>query len=316
MRGKILVIRGGAIGDFILTLPAIAALRGQFPEAHLEVLGYPHIIGLAQAAGLVDRIQAIEARPLAGFFARHGELAEDWVDYFSEFDLILSYLYDPDGIFEANVRRCTNRQFVAGPHRPQENASLHASKVYLKPLERLAIFDADPVPRLTFNPQSAISRPLVVHPGSGSESKNWPEEKWAELLQQLAEKSDFNFLLIGGEAEGDRLQRLSRSALAGVPAARVHLAQNRPLVELARWMQNGQLFIGHDSGISHLAAALGLPGLLLWASASEEIWRPPSPRITVLRYAKGLANLPASVVVNQLRQIMGALGKPALSSDR
>ena len=84
MRGKILVIRGGAIGDFVLTLPAIAALRRQFPEAHLEVLGYPHIIQLALAGGLVNRIQSIEARALAGFFARGGELAEDLADYFSE----------------------------------------------------------------------------------------------------------------------------------------------------------------------------------------------------------------------------------------
>ena len=88
-RGKILIIRGGAIGDFILTLPAIAALRRQFPEAHLEVLGYPHIAQLAAAGGLVDRVQSIEARALAGFFARRGILAEDLADYFSEFDIIV-----------------------------------------------------------------------------------------------------------------------------------------------------------------------------------------------------------------------------------
>src|SRR5262245_20507452 len=119
-RGKILVIRGGAIGDFILTLPAIAALRQQFPEAHLEVLGYPHIVQLAIAGGLVDRAASIEARALAGFFARGGELAEDLADYFSEFDLIISYLYDPDGIFRINIARCTAAQFLAGPHRPDE----------------------------------------------------------------------------------------------------------------------------------------------------------------------------------------------------
>ena len=93
-KGKILVIRGGAIGDFVLTLPAIAALRRQFPSAHLEVLGYPHIAQLALAGGLVDRVQAIEARALAGFFARNGELSEGLRDYFSEFNVIVSYLYD------------------------------------------------------------------------------------------------------------------------------------------------------------------------------------------------------------------------------
>src|SRR5258707_9635926 len=95
-RGKILVIRGGAIGDFILTLPAISALRRHFPEAYLEVLGYPHIIRLAVEGELVNEARSIEARALANFFARNGELAEELVDYFSEFDLILSYLYDPD----------------------------------------------------------------------------------------------------------------------------------------------------------------------------------------------------------------------------
>ena len=54
-RGKILVIRGGGIGDFIFTLPAITALRRNFPKAHLEVLGYPHIVRLAIAGGLVDQ---------------------------------------------------------------------------------------------------------------------------------------------------------------------------------------------------------------------------------------------------------------------
>ena len=108
-RGKILVIRGGAIGDFILTLPAIAALRRQFPEAHLEVLGYPHIVQLAVAAELVDRVQSIEAGALAGFFARNGKLEPDLADYFSEFDIIVSYLYDPDQIFQTNVLRCSPR---------------------------------------------------------------------------------------------------------------------------------------------------------------------------------------------------------------
>ena len=152
-KGRILVIRGGAIGDFILTLPAIAALRQQFPQAHLEVLGYPHIVQLAKAGGLVDRVQAIEARGLAGFFARNGELSEDLRDYFSEFNIILSYLYDPDEIFKTNVARCSHGQFIVGPHRPDETNAIHATNVFLQPLQRLAIFDADAIPRLAIHYQ-------------------------------------------------------------------------------------------------------------------------------------------------------------------
>jgi heptosyltransferase-2 len=303
-QGKILVIRGGAIGDFILTLPAIAALRRQFPAAHLEVLGYPHIAQLALAGGLVNRVQSIEARALAGFFARHGQLAEDLADYFSEFDLILSYLYDPDQIFQTNVARCTGAQFIVGPHRADERIRLHAAKAYLKPLERLAIFDADPIPRLSLappfrNPPTSTLNHLALHPGSGSDRKNWPEAHWAELLQHLVNFTPFSLFLIGGEAEGERLQRLA----AALPLARCRVAQSLPLAELARQLARCDAFIGHDSGISHLAAAVGLPGLVLWADTAEEIWRPPSERVIVLRHPAGLARLPVEKVLQQLRQL-------------
>jgi heptosyltransferase-2 len=295
-RGKILVIRGGAIGDFILTLPAMAALRHQFPEAHLEVLGYPHIAQLAVAGGVVDRVQSIEARALAGFFARHGDLEEDLADYFSEFDLIVSYLYDPDGIFQTNVARCTGAQFIAGPHRADERTKLHASKAYLKPLERLAIFDADPVPRLSFEPRKAAANELALHPGSGSEQKNWPEASWAELLQHLVISTQFRLLLVGGEAEGERLQRLA----AALPPERLRVAQSLPLADLARLLAGCVAFIGHDSGISHLAAAVGLPGLVLWGDTAEEVWRPPSDKVVVIRHSGGLTRLPVAEVAHQL----------------
>jgi len=307
-RGKILVIRGGAIGDFILTLPAIAALRKHFPDAYLEVLGYPHIAQLAVAGGLADRVVPIGARAMAAFFARGGELAEELVDYFSEFDLIISYLYDPDQIFSTNVARCTQAQFIAGPHRPREGTNIHAAQLYLKPLERLAIFDADPIPRLRMNSQSATpasplfrnaeagERVLALHPGSGGEHKNWPEANWAELLESLINETNFNLLLVGGEAEDERLQRLA----AALPPSRVRVAQSRPLPELAQLLQRCTSFIGHDSGISHLAAAVGLPGLILWGETSEEIWRPPSDKMIILCHPAGLANLPTSDVLDKI----------------
>ena len=326
-RGKILVIRGGAIGDFILTLPAIAALRHQFPTAHLEVLGYPHIVQLAIASNLVDRVQSIEARALAGFFARNGDLEPDLCDYFSEFDLIISYLYDPDRIFQTNVSRCSPAQFIVGPHRPDERGQLHAARVYLRPLERLAIFEADPLPRLRVTekplrvtPGGAPSlqaaghkattdgtnaRPtLALHPGSGSEKKNWPEDKWAELLEHLIRSTQLDLFLIGGEAEGARLQRLA----AALPPARVRVAQSLPLAQLARMLQSCNAYLGHDSGISHLAAALGLPSAVIWGDTAESIWRPPQERVVILRSAGGLHRIEVEQVVAVLANILNLGG--------
>lgn len=319
-RGKILIIRGGAIGDFILTLPAISALRQQFPQAHLEVLGYPHIVQLAIAGGVVDQASSIEARSLAGFFARNGELSTDLADYFSEFDIIVSYLYDPDEIFKTNVGRCSPAQFIACPHRPDERGSVHASKVFLKPLERLAIFEADPVPRLRLSstnqaPAAESSEPapptvaqtagatrLALHPGSGSERKNWPEARWAELLQRIVNLTPFGLLLVGGEAEGERLQRLG----AALPPARTRVAQSLPLPHLARLLAQCQGFVGHDSGIAHMAAALGVPALLLWGASKESVWRPPGDRVLILSNPRGLEHLRVNTVFDSVKRLWPA----------
>lgn len=306
-RGKILVIRGGAIGDFILTLPVVAALRRQFPQARLDLLGYSHIAQLALAGDLADEVRSIEARPLAGFFARNGILDAALQEYFGSFAIIISYLYDPDEIFQANVARCSKAQFIVGPHRPDENASVHATEVFLKPLERLAIFGADTVPRLSLNPRPSTLNQLALHPGSGSAAKNWPEAKWADLLQELIRTTEMNLLLIGGETEEGRLARLSGS----LPTSRVQIADSLPLVELAKRLAVSSAFIGHDSGISHLAAALGLPALVLWGETVEAIWRPQGEQVKIVQVRASLQQLTVRHVLEQLSSVLAKAGSRA-----
>ena len=298
---RILVIRGGAIGDFILTLPVLSALRQQFPNAKLEVLGYPHIAQLAVTGGLADAVRSIEARPLAGFFARGGILDPDLQEYFAGFAIIISYLYDPDGVFEANVRRSCKGQFIAGPHRPDESRNEHATAAFLGPLKRLAIFDADGVPRLTVSERRTPSRLqancIAIHPGSGSEKKNWALENWIELARQLLNASATSLLIVGGEAEFTKIERL-KSALC---QERVKFAFNLPLPALAGRIASCSLFVGHDSGITHLAAAVGVPVIALWAQTSEGVWAPKGDSAFVVRSPAGLGDLEVRTVVDLVR---------------
>jgi hypothetical protein len=266
------------------------------------VLGYPHIAELALAGGLADAVRSIEARSLAGFFAQSGPLAADLAEYFAGFALILSYLYDPDGIFLANVARCSKAQFIAGPHRPDDKASMHATEVFLKPLERLAIFGADPVPRLAPHATRSTQHVLALHPGSGSEKKNWPEARWAELLARLVAETPFRILLIGGEAEGGFLPRLSQT----IPAVRRDICFARPLAEVAHRLSACAAFVGHDSGITHLAAALGVPTLALWGPTNKTVWAPRGEHVRLLGTPRALAALPVADVFDQLQLLIAA----------
>jgi heptosyltransferase III len=120
------------------------------------------------------------------------------------------------------------------------------------------------------------------------------------LLERLLNSTHLDLLLVGGEAEGERLQRLG----AALPPARVRVAQSLPLAELARLLQPCAAFVGHDSGISHLAAAVGLPAAVLWGDTAEEIWRPQGRRIVLLKECGGLGKVTVDRVMSGLGDIL------------
>jgi heptosyltransferase-3 len=286
---RILVIRGGAIGDFVLTLPAIKLLRDRFPAAHLEILGYKHIAALAEKRFYADAVRSIESAALARFFARDSELPIALRDYFNGFDLILTYLYDPDEIFEANVKKYRSGAFIAGPSKVDN--SEHAAFQLARPLKALGLSLTDPAVRLypSETDRSAIrsfrgserADSIALHPGSGSETKNWPIENWRELGDVLLSKGH-KLSIIAGEADTDRT-RLLKAAWNGKP---VQFVENLPLPHLAALLE-GSLFIGHDSGISHLAAAAGARCILLFGWTDPAIWAPANEGVNVLRAPEG-----------------------------
>lgn len=300
-RNQILVIRGGAIGDFIVTLPVFAALREMFPEARLETVAYSGVAQLALEGGLVHGCRSIESRQFAGFFAGKGDLDRDWSTYFNQFAVIISYLYDPDEHLQSNIKRVCEAQYIQGPHRPDETQSIHATEALLKPLERLAIFNPDAVPKLKlkeaeFLPKATGEKWLALHPGSGSERKNWPLDSWLALIQKLLAETSWKLLVIGGEADGQKLEAIQKL----LPVERGMILRNTPLTSVAQALQRSDLFLGHDSGISHLASALGIPGVLLWGPSNQQVWGPRSARMKVIHAGSGLDSVAIEMVWCQL----------------
>ena len=285
---RILVIRGGAIGDFVLTLPAIKLLRDHFPGTHLEILGSKHIAALAEKRFYADAIRSLDSMSLARSFARNSEPPSELADYFARFDLILSYLFDSDKIFETNVRQCA-ATFLAGPSRLDD--SEHATCQLARPLQSIGLSLGDPSARLFPNDEDRIAvrhfhecgaqAAVALHPGSGSETKNWPIENWIKLGDVLLGKGR-RLIIIAGEADAERSRKL-RDAWKGKP---VEFADTLPLPHLAALLER-MLFIGHDSGISHIAAAAGARCLLLFGWTDPAIWAPTNQNVTVLRAPEG-----------------------------
>ena len=296
---NILVIRGGAIGDFILTLPVLAALRNAYPASRLELLAVPSIAAVASEFGLADNVRDLNSLTFTPLFSANGNCSAETGAWLSTFDLIISFAHDPARIFETNVRKYSNAHFIRGPHRPMEPSTEQASTQLLKPIHNFAPVTFD-VGHWTLDLERSPSNTVAIHPGSGSPQKNWPENKWRALLKHLVSTNDDSFLIIGGEAERDRFPALAEV----IPAGRRKIALDLSLIELARELKNCRTFIGHDSGITHLAAVLGVDCIVLWGPTNDQVWRPLGPNVHLLKHPAGLSFLPMETVVNALNGLL------------
>jgi ADP-heptose:LPS heptosyltransferase len=132
---------------------------------------------------------------------------------------------------------------------------------------------------------------LALHPGSGSPSKNWPFSRFVEAARRLAR--DAPWLLLLGPAEAE---------VTAPPEAVV--ARGWPLRRLAAAVSAAGLFVGNDSGASHLAAAAGAPTLALFGPTDPLVWAPLGRAVSTLRTASGrLEDLATDAVVEAARAL-------------
>ena len=279
---RILVLRGGALGDFVVTLPALVALRERWPDGFIEVVGYPHVAELARQGGLADRVTSLHGAGIARFFSLRPEFPDDQVEWIRSFDFILSYLHDPDGVVVDNLKRAGARTVLHGSPLVTDD---HAVDHLLKPLESLAIYARGRAPRLVLPPAPApraLPVPYaVMHPGSGSAKKNAPLPWFLELAHRMEQERAVTPVFLTGEADADVAAQLSACA-----PHRTHL-RDLSLLEAARVLAGAVTYVGNDSGITHLAAALGAPTLAVFGPTDPEQWGPRGEQVRIVRAPAG-----------------------------
>ena len=266
---RILVLRGGALGDFIVTLPALALLRQRWPAARIELAGNATAAALARGPGLLDAVHSQHEARWAQLFSP-GPLPADFAGWLGGFDLVLNYWPDADGELGRRFPVRPGQTFITTGAVPTCGP---ASTHFVAPLRALGL-SAGPTwyPLRGDNPPEGRHGPITLHPGSGSPQKNWPDERWWRLMRDLPGR----FAVILGEAEVERWTPQLSSLT-------VEILTGQTLDALADHLGRCPLFLGHDSGISHLAAACGAPCVLLFGPTDPAIWAPPAPQVQVLR---------------------------------
>jgi heptosyltransferase-3 len=315
---RILFIRGGGLGDFIVTLPTLRLAREKWPEAHIEVLGHPHIAELGVDRFYLNGVRSVNHGPLSAFFTPRAVLDPAWMDYIADFDLVASYFYDPDQLFLTNLQRCQPGRILTHPPRVPEGFAQPAAHYFAGILQPLGLTLGDNGASDFFSSagddDAAASfltglkpgtKLVAIHPGSGGQAKNWAVEKWAELGPRLiASHPNLTLLLVEGEADAPQAEALLE-AWKDLPLLR---ARWLPLPILGALFKRAALFVGHDSGVTHLAGASNreLPVVALFGATDPAVWSPPRSDVTVLQGKKGLGTLSVEEVLAAAQRALGA----------
>jgi heptosyltransferase-3 len=319
---NIVVIRPGAIGDVLLTFPILQALRAKYSSPYITFVSNASVLPLAQASGLVDEVSDYQDMLWSELFSTKGIHTPVLKSRLQAVDMAICWLGDVEGIVERNLHSIGIRQIIIAPGRPPQGERIHIVDYLAKTvgvevdIHKLAYsilggkrgtagdigVRAGAADEVGWRPlRSPSSQNVAIHPGSGGAQKCWPIASFASVIERLWERSR-PVLLLAGPAEAERLAYLRRHLAtppAGRPADMFRVLFNAPLLEVARNLQQCKAYLGNDSGITHLAAMLGVPTVAIFGPSDPVIWRPVGDQVCVIHEPE-LENLPVDVVIEAL----------------
>lgn len=272
------VFHQGALGDFAVTLPMVQWLAGQRP---VRVIADASKAALA--ARLIEGVHAFDGqrREFTLLYAVDGaeRIAATMPDVAREFaqaKLLVSFVSRGDDAWAVNWRKLAPQcaTFFLRLKEPADWPG-HVTQWHRFQLTQQGIM---PLPEWPMNPANIHPQgPVVIHPGSAGRNKCWPVDRFEKLMQALRSRG-MAVQPVLGEVEAEQWPEALRVRWESEFAARVLLR----LSELAEVLQSARLFIGNDSGPSHLAAFMGKPTIAMFGPTSPVSWGPRGPLVTIL----------------------------------
>ncbi|MET9508662.1 glycosyltransferase family 9 protein [Streptomyces flavidovirens] len=272
-RPRVLVLRALGLGDLLTAVPALRALRRGLP-GHEVVLAAPGRLAAAAAAtGLVDRLLPASApgRAVPAELAWDGPGPDVAVDLHGNgppSHLLLQRLR-PGRLF---AYAHPGTPGIAGPY---WRADEHERDRWCRLLDWYGI-PADPGEVWIPQPTAASPAPgaVVVHPGADAAARRWPRERFAAVAQAL-HRSGHEIVVTAGAGEGPLARHVA--AEAGLPPdAVLGGADDVPFGRLAALVARARCVVVGDTGLAHLATALGTPSVVLFGPVAPRLWGPPA----------------------------------------
>ena len=261
-----LICHPGALGDFILTWPCLLSLRAHYQEHRFIAVGRGEHMKLAARFGLIDGYFDVDSRDSVSFFA--GQSLPPGMD---QPDGAVLWMKHSDPIQELLQETSSLPVLFIDPI---INNSVHVLEHYFRNIgDAFSVKIPNPIFQ-DFPEHAPKSRYAFIHPGSGSERKNFNPDLYKNIAFELGMNGYDKIAFLMGPAEIERgLPDLFRKEEIIFP---------ENVDSLADWLQNASIYIGNDSGVSHLAGFLGIPSIVLYKTTDPKIWGVVGRHVTLL----------------------------------
>lgn len=277
---RIVVIFPGALGDFLCFLPALERLAAGRDADLFARSEYAEILPS------VMRTRSLESREISRLFTTGAGRDPELREFFLPYAHVYSWMASSQPAFVANLSSLTNGRLKSFPFRPREWRQ-HITEYYLSCLGESPL--PQPLARIVLRGDAlqwsvrfwrmhdlADGRVLALGPGSGSKEKNWPAEFFSAVARWWRESIRGQVLTFLGPAETaiSEAESLCRSSL---------VVRNESLGKVAALLSRCDLYLGNDSGLTHLAAAVGIATAALFGPSDPVQWAPRGRRVIVAR---------------------------------
>ena len=290
---RFLLYHQGALGDFVLALPILESLHFKFPKARFTIVASDDNLRLIASRPYLEKAVSRDLSCLAVLF-------HDNPSDMRNLERILDFPFDRAFLFgQSNLPTLAQNISLPGVDTVYQISSFpgahnreHVTDFLYSQLSRQGMIL--PKRKAVVDPLEAEKRRgthyagdllknfkkiVVIHPGSGSRKKIWPLKYWKALLTFFEKNMQVATVVLSGPADSEVTAKLFRDDTS----VRLHVIKNWTLPEVVGLLEKASLYIGNDSGISHLAAAVGVSSIVIFGPSDPRVWGPRGENVSIVK---------------------------------
>ncbi|MBZ5633976.1 MAG: glycosyltransferase family 9 protein [Acidobacteriia bacterium] len=281
---RITVIRLRSLGDCVLTTPALALLKSHRPDVRIGVVVEDRFRAVFEGSSLVDEILPPVARTIAQWRSKmalnfHGGSRSLWLTAASGAEIRAGFAHHTYSfLYNAKIPRA---QEILGEERRVHTAEHIASAMFWMGVPRTEI----PRAQLHAGPTPLAGAYAVFHPFASTPEKTWPAERFLAVAEHLRDKAGLEPVFLAGPADDPDA------------FAKFRVIRNAPLTQVKSVVAGAQLFVGNDSGPAHIAAAFGVPSVVLFGPSDPVTWAPWKTEARVLTAPESIGHITVEEVL-------------------